>query len=68
MIEHAERFLAKLPSDAVGVVFLDGDKPVQPEVTALDRYKRNPGALAGVWPSSSEIGSAMVERPGEFSY
>jgi hypothetical protein len=64
MIEDAEGFIARLPSDAVGVVFLDGDKPVQPDVTALDRYQRNPGAPRGLWPSSSEISRAMLERYG----
>src|SRR5471030_323477 len=34
MIEDAEGFIASLPSDAVGVVFMDGDKPVQPDVNA----------------------------------
>jgi hypothetical protein len=62
MIEDAEAFIAKLPSDAVGVVFLDGDMPVQPDVTALDRYQRNPGAPRGLWPSSPDISRAMLER------
>ena len=65
MIEDAESFIAKLPSDAVGVVFLDGDTPVQPDLNALDRYPRNPGAPAGVWPISPGIGRAMLERYGE---
>ena len=62
MIEDAEAFIAKLPSDAVGVVFLDGDNAVQPDLAALDKYRRNPGAPSGLWPSSPEISSAMLER------
>ncbi len=62
MIEDAESFVAKLPSDAVGVVFTDAGRPVQPDVNALDRYRRNPGAPGGLWPSSPEIGRAMLER------
>jgi len=62
MIEDAESFIAKLPSDAVGVIFMDGDKPVQPDVNALDKYQRNPGAPRGLWPSSPEITAAMIER------
>jgi hypothetical protein len=62
MIEDAESFIAKLPSDAVGVIFMDGDKPVQPDVNALDKYQRNPGAPSGLWPSSSEISHAMLQR------
>ena len=65
MIEDAERFIAKLPSDAVGVVFLDGNRPVQPDVDALQRYRRNAGAPGGVWPTSSEITHAMLERYGK---
>jgi hypothetical protein len=62
MIEDAERFINRIPSDAVGVVFLDGDKPVQPDLEALAKYQRRAGALGGVWPSSSEISGAMLER------
>jgi hypothetical protein len=62
MIEDAEAFIAKLPSEAVGVVFLDGDAPVQPDVGELAQYKRNPGAVGGVWPTSPDIDRAMLER------
>ena len=37
----------------------------QPDVTALDRYHRNPGAPRSFWPSSSEISRAMLERYGD---
>jgi len=62
MIEDAERFIGRIPSDAVGFVFLAGEKPVQPDVEALGRYQRHAGAVGGVWPSSPEISSAMLER------
>lgn len=65
MIEDAETFIAKLPSDAVGVVFMDGDKPVQPDVSRLGAYRRNPGAPGGLWPSSPDIARAMLERYNE---
>ncbi len=65
MIEDAERFIATLPCDAVGVIFMDGDEAVQPDVNALDRYRRNPGAPRGYWPSSPEIARAMLERYGD---
>lgn len=64
MIEDAERFTAKLPSDAVGVVFMEGERPVQPDLNALDRYQRNAGAPGGVWPSSSEVSHAMLAHYG----
>ena len=62
MIEDAEFFIDRVPSDAVGVVFLDGGKPVQPDIASLDKYQRHAGTPGGVWPSSSEIASAMLER------
>jgi hypothetical protein len=64
MIEDAGEFIARLPSDAVGFVFMDGAKPVQPDPDALDQYQRNPGAPFGYWPSSPEIARAMLERYG----
>jgi len=65
MIEDAESFIAKLPSDAVGVIFMDGEEPVQPDVNALGKYRRNPGATRGLWPSSPEISRAMLELYGK---
>ena len=61
MIVDAEKFVAMLPSDAVGVIFMAGENPVQPDVNTLDKYRRNPGAPRGVWPSSQEITRAMFE-------
>ncbi|MGH9584839.1 MAG: nucleotidyl transferase AbiEii/AbiGii toxin family protein [Bryobacteraceae bacterium] len=62
MIEDAQLFVSRLPSDAVGFVFLDAGTPVQPDPKALGRYQRRAGASGGVWPSSPEIASAMLER------
>jgi hypothetical protein len=62
MIEHAEQFISRIPSDAVGFVFLEDGKPVQPDLEALGRYQRHAGAPGGVWPSSPEISSAMLEH------
>ncbi|MDB5397793.1 MAG: hypothetical protein JWM91_5299 [Rhodospirillales bacterium] len=65
MLDDAEAFIARLPSDAVGFLFLEGEKPVQPNPAALDRYRRHAGAKRGHWPSSSQIGTAMLERYGK---
>jgi hypothetical protein len=63
MIEAAEKFISRIPSDAVGVVFLDARATaVQPDLDALDKYQRYAGAPGGIWPSSPEISSAMLER------
>jgi hypothetical protein len=62
MIEDAERFIGRVPSDAVGFVFLDGERPVQPGIESLGQYEWRAGAPMGVWPSSPEISRAMLER------
>ncbi len=62
MIEDAERFISRIPSEAVGVIFLEGGRAIQPDVNILEKYQRHGGALGGVWPSSREISSAMLER------
>ncbi len=65
MIEAAEDFIGTLPCDAVGVVFMEGDRAVQPDISALHKYQRNPGAPRGLWPSSPEVARAMLERYSE---
>ncbi len=63
MLADAQQFISRIPSDAVGFVFLDPrGKAVQPDLDALDKYQRHAGTPGGIWPSSSEIVSAMLER------
>ncbi len=62
MLEDAQLFIGRIPSEAVGFVFLDAGTPVQPDLGALEGYQRHGGALAGVWPSSREISTAMLQR------
>lgn len=62
MLEDAGRCISRIPTEAVGVVFLEKGKAVQPDLAALDRYQRHIGAPGGVWPSSPDISSAMLER------
>jgi len=62
MLEDARNFIGRLPSDAVGFVFLKDGTPVQPDLKALENYQRHAGASGGVWPSSPEIAAAMLER------
>lgn len=62
MIENAEKFIGQLPSDQVGFVFMDGETPVQPEPGEFARYQRRAGSRGGIWPTSSQISSAMLDR------
>jgi hypothetical protein len=65
MLADAARFVSRIPSNAVGFVFLDGDKVVQPDLGTLGKYQRRGGARGGVWPSSTEISTAMLENYGK---
>ncbi len=71
MLASAEHFISHIPSDAVGVIFLEQEKAVQPHLEILDKYQRHTGSPGGVWPSSSQISSAMLEhytkKPGNSS-
>jgi hypothetical protein len=60
MLEDAEAFLKQLPSDAVGFVFLRDGHPVQPDPKRLGDYAKHAGSRRGSWPSSPEIGNAML--------
>ena len=62
MLDAASVFIGRMPSDLAGVLFLDGDKVVQPDPDHLERYLRHAGQRRGHWPSSPEIARAMLER------
>ena len=64
MLEEAEVFIQRLPSFAVGMVFLEGGRPVQPDLSVLERYQCHIGGRRGVWPSSPDIAAAMMECYG----
>jgi hypothetical protein len=65
MIADADTFLADLPSDDIGFVFIEDGRVVQPDINNLKQYIRHRAAPRGSWPSSSEIGSAMLEHYGK---
>ena len=65
MLEDAERFISRVPSDAVGLLFLKHGTPVQPDVEALGQYQRHAGSPGGIWPTSPDISAAMLERYGQ---
>jgi len=62
MLDDAESFITRLPSDAIGFLFLHDGQVVQPDPDRLGDYETHAGARHGHWPSSSQIGSAMLER------
>jgi hypothetical protein len=64
-LEEADAFVRRMPTDKIGVLFLRDGQAVQPDPDHLDDYTMHAGAHRGHWPSSPEIGSAMLERYGK---
>jgi hypothetical protein len=60
-LSEAEEFVRRMPSDKVGLIFLKDGQIIQPDPAHLEDYETHAGARRGHWPSSSEIGSAMIE-------
>ena len=60
-LEEAEAFVARMPAAQVGLVFVEAGRPVAPDPAHLERYVSHAGRRQGHWPSSSEIGSAMLD-------
>jgi len=63
-LEQAEAFVARMPTDKAGLLFLENGRVVQPDPDHLDRYGTHAGQRRGHWPASAEISSAMLERYG----
>jgi hypothetical protein len=64
-LEAADAFVRRMPTDKIGLLFFQDGKAVQPDPDRLDDYPTHAGARRGHWPSSSEIGHAMLERYGK---
>lgn len=60
-LDDAEAFVCRMPTDKLGVLFLENGVPVQPDPEHLDDYQPHAGQRQGHWPSSPEIGAAMLE-------
>ncbi|MGA2167774.1 MAG: hypothetical protein ABSG62_06140 [Terracidiphilus sp.] len=61
-VEEAEAFVARMPTEKAGLLFLENGRVVQPDPDHLDRYETHAGQRRGHWPASAEISSAMLER------
>jgi len=59
-LDEAEAFVAAMPVGQEGLVFLKDGKPTQPDPARLASFEAHSGRRGGTWPSSSEIGSAML--------
>ena len=61
-LNEADSFIRTMPAGKEGLLFLDDGKPVQPtrDLAALTEHA---GRRRGHWPSSPELGSAMLHAP-----
>lgn len=61
-IDEARDFVARMPTDVVGTLFLRDGKPVQPDPGNLSQYVHHVPRKQGHWPTASEISSAMLSK------
>lgn len=61
-IDQAEDFVARMPTEKAGVLFLKNGQVVQPDPDQLDRYEIHVGRRRGHWPDSGEVSAAVPER------
>jgi hypothetical protein len=61
-LDDAETFIARMPTDKLGLLFLQAGEVVQPDPDGLDTYQTHAGQRRGQWPSSPDISRAMLER------
>ena len=60
-LDQAEAFVRRMPTDKLGVLFLEGGIVVQPDPDRLADYTMHAGARRGHWPSDPEIMTAMMD-------
>ena len=65
IFDAADTFVARMPTDKVGLLFLQAGYVVQPDPDRLDIYPTHAGQRRGQWPSSPEISAAMFEQYSE---
>ena len=61
-LDKAETFVARMPTDKLGLLFVKDNEVVQPDPNRLDDYDTHRGSRGGHWPSDPEIQRAMLER------
>jgi hypothetical protein len=62
ILEEAEAFVARMPTEKAGLLFLQAGNAVQPDPDRLETYQTHAGQRRGHWPSSPEISAAMFDR------
>ena len=65
VLTEAQAFVARMPTDKAGLLFLKDGNVVQPDPDRLDDYQIHAGKRRGHWPGSPEINAAMFEQYNE---
>jgi hypothetical protein len=65
VLDAAEAFVIRMPTEKFGLLFLRGDKVVQPDLDRLEDYPTHAGRRRGHWPTNAEITAAMFERAAQ---
>jgi hypothetical protein len=53
LLSDAEAFVARMPTEKAGLLFLENGRAVQPDPEHLDRYETHAGQRRGHWPASA---------------
>jgi hypothetical protein len=61
-LDTAHAFVARMPTDKMGLLFLKEGRVVQPDPDRLEVYETHAGQRRGQWPGSGEISAAMLDR------
>jgi hypothetical protein len=61
-LDGAEAFVSRMPTDKIGLLFLEAGKVVQPDPNRFGSYQTHAGQTRGHWPTSPDITAAMLER------
>lgn len=61
-LDEAESFIGRMPTDKIGLLFLQAGEVVQPDPDRLDTCQTHAGQRRGQWPDSPEIRAAMFEH------
>ncbi len=62
ILNEAETFVVRMPTDKAGLLFLKEGQVVQPDPARLGEYVTHAGQRRGHWPTSTEITAAMFEH------
>jgi hypothetical protein len=61
-LDEAEAFVTRMPTNKMGLLFLQDGRVVQPDPGHLEAYATHAGQQRGHWPTSPDIAAAMFER------